>query len=39
MLIEQAAAARGITDARGVLYIGQRFRECVETAAKELGYA
>lgn len=37
--IEQIAAARGIESRRGIEYLGRRFRECLETLARELGYA
>jgi hypothetical protein len=37
--IEQAAAARGLHTQRGIDYLGRRFRECLETIAKEFGYA
>jgi hypothetical protein len=39
MFIRECAASRGLETKKGEEYIGQRFRECLETLAKEFGYA
>jgi hypothetical protein len=38
MQVTEAAAARGLGP-RGLVYLGQRLRECLETLAHEFGYA
>jgi hypothetical protein len=39
MTVTEAAAARGLGTRRGLEYLGQRLRECLETLAREFGYA
>jgi hypothetical protein len=39
MFIDQIAEQRGMCDQLGKKYLGRRFRECLETLAKELHYA
>jgi hypothetical protein len=39
MTIAAAADKRGASSTRAQLYVGRRFRECLETLAKEFGYA
>jgi hypothetical protein len=39
MSVTAAAADRGYGTGRSVAYVGQRLRECLETLAREFGYA
>ena len=39
MSITEVAAGRGLGTRRGLEYLGQRLRECLETLAHEFGYA
>ena len=39
MSVTAAAANRGLGTRRGLEYLGQRLRECLETLAREFGYA
>ena len=39
LCLVEAAAGRGLRTQRGLNYLGQRLRECLETLAREFGYA